>query len=676
MELSSGPSGREFSGTCTRLLLEHVHECGGPAAVQATLDLAGDPRPAADLLNDTIWSSYAEFRRLLEAASTTIGVGHTLGGFASTGRLVADEAEQVSVCQELGSVTALLENLAVTAGMLWSVIETEAGPVGESEWFVSYRLRAHEHFPELCQFQSGLVGLIPRLFGYSDVEVSEQECAGDGAPACRFRLQWEEPEAAVHRADFLEVRLRAVESRLEGVHRTVADLVSGESLDHVLARIVTSVTRAVVAPSYVLAIEPGLPTTRRVHSSGLDPDAAQALATELLATKGAPSPGRLIAEVASSRRSYGRLAAIRYETDGFTPHEQDGLADYARLAAAALDSAVSVEESRRQAAMARSLLDLSQALAELTSVDEIAHLICRTVTSTIGCDRSVLVLRDRAEQRGRIVASYGYPAEVESRLRTARLDLSLDSTVAAGQVPRSWTLLDAADGLAVPVTTNGEVIGTLVAADSTHAQVREDPGTGELLRGLAAQAATAVRNTRLVDHIRHQAAHDGLTGLANRTRVFEQAEQVIARCRRAGSAPAALYVDLDGFKFVNDTLGHQAGDDLLRMVAGRMTSCLRPTDTVGRLGGDEFIVVLDNAEEAAVHVASRILDALRAPFKLPGHDDVEVTVTASIGIATGLYQNPAPLFRDADQALYHAKAQGKDRHVTHRSAPTAAAPAR
>ena len=75
-------------------------------------------------------------------------------------------------------------------------------------------------------------------------------------------------------------------------------------------------------------------------------------------------------------------------------------------------------------------------------------------------------------------------------------------------------------------------------------------------------------------------------------------------------------------------------------------------------------------------VANRILDSLRAPFKLPGHDDVEVTVTASIGIATGLYHNPAPLFRDADQALYHAKAQGKDRHVTHRSAPSVTAPAR
>ena len=74
MELGSGPSGREFSGTCTRLLLEHVHACGGPAAVQAMLDLAGDPRPAADLLNDTIWTSYTDFRRLLEAASTTIGV--------------------------------------------------------------------------------------------------------------------------------------------------------------------------------------------------------------------------------------------------------------------------------------------------------------------------------------------------------------------------------------------------------------------------------------------------------------------------------------------------------------------------------------------------------------------------------------------------------------------------
>ena len=649
--------------------------------MQATLARAGEGRPVAELLNDTTWSSYADFRRLLEAAAAAIGdpdaAGgpQTLGGLARTGRLVADEVERVSVCQELGSVTALLQNLAATAGMLWSIIETEATKVDELEWMVGYRLRAHEHFPELCQFQAGLVGLIPRLFGYSEVDVSEHECALRGAPACRFRLRWTELDAAAQRVDFLEVRLRAAETRLEGVHRTVADLVSGESLDHVLARIVTSVGRAVVAPSYMLAIEPGLPTTRLVHSTGLDPEAAQALASELLATKGAPAVGRLIADVASSRRSYGRLAALRYDTYGFTPHEQDVLVDYARLAAAALDSAVSVEESRRQAATARSLLELSQVLAELTSVDEIAALICRTVTTTIGCDRSVLVLSNAAERRGQIVASCGYPIEVENQFRGLILDLPANSRVVTGRVPSTWALIDAGAGLAVPVTTNGEVIGTLIAADSSDARLlRDDPGTGELLRGLAAQAATAVRNTRLVDHIRHQAAHDGLTGLANRTRVFEQAEQVIARCRRAGSAPAALYVDLDGFKFVNDTLGHQAGDDLLRMVAGRMTACLRPTDTVGRLGGDEFIVVLDNAEEAAAQVAGRILDALRAPFKLSGHDDVEVTVTASIGIATGSYHHPAPLFRDADQALYHAKAQGKDRHVTHRPAPTATAP--
>ncbi len=212
MELGSGPTGRDFSGTCTRLLLEHVDQCGGSPAVQATLARAGEGRPVAELLNDTTWSSYADFRRLLEAAAAAIGdpgaTGgpQTLSGLARTGRLVADEVERVSVCQELGSVTALLENLGATAGMLWSIIETEATKVDELEWMVGYRLRTHEHFPELCQFQSGLVGLIPRLFGFSEVDVSEHECALRGAPACRFRLRWRELDATAQRVDFLEVR--------------------------------------------------------------------------------------------------------------------------------------------------------------------------------------------------------------------------------------------------------------------------------------------------------------------------------------------------------------------------------------------------------------------------------------------------------------------------------------
>ena len=334
----------------------------------------------------------------------------------------------------------------------------------------------------------------------------------------------------------------------------------------------------------------------------------------------------------------GAWPRIRYDTYGFTPHEQDVLVDYARLAAAALDSAVSVEESRRQAATARSLLDLSQALAELTSVDEIARLDLRTVTSTIGCDRSVLVLTDS-----------GRAARADRRL----LRLSVRRREPArGPRPGSPGQLEAwwRAGFRRPGPHRGRPTvwpcrsrPTAKSSGPSSLPTRPDTrcfetihGTGELLRGLAAQAATAVRNTRLVDHIRHQAAHDGLTGLANRTRVFEQAEQVIARCQRAGSAPAALYVDLDGFKFVNDTLGHQAGDDLLRMVAGRMTACLRPTDTVGRLGRRR---VHRRARQRRGGCGPRRRPdpgcAPRAPFKLPGHDDVEVMVTASIGIATG-----------------------------------------
>jgi diguanylate cyclase (GGDEF)-like protein len=159
--------------------------------------------------------------------------------------------------------------------------------------------------------------------------------------------------------------------------------------------------------------------------------------------------------------------------------------------------------------------------------------------------------------------------------------------------------------------------------------------------------------------------HDSLTGLPNRALVMDRAEQMLARTRReTGLLGAALFLDLDGFKRVNDELGHAAGDGLLRIVAERLTSAVREEDTVGRLGGDEFIVLIASTtgEEGADRVADRILEALRQPIELEGHA-APVTVTASVGISIGQHATAGGLLRDADVALYTAKETGRDRYV-------------
>jgi diguanylate cyclase (GGDEF)-like protein/PAS domain S-box-containing protein len=160
----------------------------------------------------------------------------------------------------------------------------------------------------------------------------------------------------------------------------------------------------------------------------------------------------------------------------------------------------------------------------------------------------------------------------------------------------------------------------------------------------------------------HRALHDPLTGLANRQLILDRAEQMLVRCRRACEPVAALFIDLDNFKDANDSLGHEAGDHLLQGVAHRISAMLRAGDTVGRLGGDEFVILTEGASLAAgpLLVADRIREVLREPFRIPGFEDLPVTVSASIGIATGDRPTAQDLLRDADTALYRAKATGRD----------------
>ncbi|MFL5829927.1 MAG: putative bifunctional diguanylate cyclase/phosphodiesterase [Solirubrobacteraceae bacterium] len=165
--------------------------------------------------------------------------------------------------------------------------------------------------------------------------------------------------------------------------------------------------------------------------------------------------------------------------------------------------------------------------------------------------------------------------------------------------------------------------------------------------------------------LRHQALHDALTGLPNRVLALDRAEQMLARARRTRKPIAALYVDIDGFKAVNDTFGHAAGDEVLRTVAGRVAAATRDCDTAARLSGDEFLVLVetDSLEGGPQVVAQRLLDLLQDSCDLGPHIGRQMSVTASIGIAYGLDQPAEDLLSDADVALYVAKTSGKNRYV-------------
>ncbi len=192
--------------------------------------------------------------------------------------------------------------------------------------------------------------------------------------------------------------------------------------------------------------------------------------------------------------------------------------------------------------------------------------------------------------------------------------------------------------------------------------LRDEQGVAS---GSASIGVDITDSRRTAEKLLHDAFHDSLTGLPNRALFMERLSHRLAlQKRRQGAVFSVLFLDVDRFKVVNDSLGHVRGDELLVAIGRRLSECLRPGDTVARLGGDEFTILLEDvaSQADAVRIADRIQDELRAPFLLGGQ---EVFSGVSIGIAHGTaqYEGPEDILRDADTALYRAKAQGRARSI-------------
>jgi diguanylate cyclase (GGDEF)-like protein/PAS domain S-box-containing protein len=163
-----------------------------------------------------------------------------------------------------------------------------------------------------------------------------------------------------------------------------------------------------------------------------------------------------------------------------------------------------------------------------------------------------------------------------------------------------------------------------------------------------------------------QARHDGLTGLPNRTSILERAEVMLKHCRKTHHRLAVFFLDIDNFKDVNDTLGHEAGDEALEVVAKRLANRLRKDEVIGRMGGDEFVVLAEVtlSDDAIASVARRLRDAFTEPIRVLGRSGPLVQLSLSVGVAHGVPKNANELLREADLALYQAKSAGRDAWVS------------
>jgi diguanylate cyclase (GGDEF)-like protein len=327
---------------------------------------------------------------------------------------------------------------------------------------------------------------------------------------------------------------------------------------------------------------------------------------------------------------------------------------------------VSLRERQR---LVECLSSIQNSIVRRKPLDRVLDEIVTGTAELLGDDHVGLRLVDQDDaRRTTAVATAGVPPELREATRRGRVGegvggraISEDRLVVIEDYEASphanphYAAAGVRSAMAAPVREEGTAVGSLVVA-SRRAGRSYSKAEQEVLLTFAEHTSLALTDAKTVGDAIHQGLHDALTGLPNRALLLDRLAHALARAARSHSEVAVLFLDLDTFKTVNDSLGHTAGDELLVAVAQRLLGCVRPGDTAARFGGDEFVVLLEDIEAENVPAAAqRILDTLREPFEL---EQREVFVSASIGIAVGRSEAD-DLIRNADLALYRAKARGK-----------------
>lgn len=792
----SGPGA--VSGAVITVLLSLVYAQNGDVGTAQALALAGERRSFAALRDTTAWSTVAEAVALFNAAALVTGdgaVGLHVGERLLT---AFDGTDFLDRLVALGSPEAAFANVATLVDHFETESDATPVEVARDHALVRIAPRgaAHRH-AHLCELTRGLLSRVPALFGRGPALISETECAARGGRFCLYALSWDDarqslatewdaatvehdsplesptqdgaprnvvdesfprlgiddtdsgvgglhpwaPPAPDPTGDALRVqlgRLRAELDRMsvlvEGALATSAELLS-EDLDGLLEVVANCADQVVGSHRYLLMVRvrPGAPL--QLHHRGLSSDEAQALAAELW--REYPDDGggtRVIVDIASPRRLYGRLVAFVAPEESHPPSEVEALRFYAEYVATALEIFTVLTEARQSDATARTLLSFAEALSGVSTAAELVQLLAETTRAVAGSDSAAVFLWDPEQGRlirratsgggsarragpeaivplnlpaalrrdsigepllpvdivppdapgpvppgspgARALSDPVAPSTGSPRVVSVRADIApivamlnqrevvaLDNSVDDPDLRRMLERSGTAAAVVAPLFASGTFLGVVSAryARGSSTVSVDDTALQERLAALADQAATTLQNLELLEKVSHMAWHDVLTGLPNRRLFKDRVEQELVRSRRVGEPVCMFFVDIDHFKTVNDTSGHAAGDELIRQVARRLVETVRRQDTVARVGGDEFAILLPGlADQLSIdQLAERTLEALSAPYLVLGE---EITSSASIGIAMAPDHGDSydELLCRADEAMYRAKSLGRN----------------
>jgi eukaryotic-like serine/threonine-protein kinase len=321
--------------------------------------------------------------------------------------------------------------------------------------------------------------------------------------------------------------------------------------------------------------------------------------------------------------------------------------------ARAAQLALAVQTARRQRDVAETLREAMAEQSATLDPDEVMRRLLQALARTMSGDAAVLLTRDG--DRFVVAAAHGDGASPPGSA------LELDPALWELAAP----LVERVDGrwrLALPVAERGEPFGVLLVAAGGDDVMRD--AQVEVAAALAAQGMTAYENARLFSQVRRMATIDMLTGLFTRNHFFSEADKQFRIARRYQRPVAAIMVDIDQFKRINDTYGHPIGDEVIREVAARLRGAARDSDVLGRYGGEEFALITPETGGSATRLGERLRQAVCREPVPTGVGPLDVTISVGVAHLDGAGQHLRELFASADAALYQAKQNGRNRVAT------------